>query len=179
MRAVIQRVTSSSVTVGGKTAGAIGPGLNVLLCAMEGDTERHAQLLAKKIAQLRIFSDGQRPREDVLNVSTVQKANDSITKRPSAQKDKGKMNLSVTQTGGSILLISQFTLAADTRKGNRPGFTGAADPQTANALYERFAALLRENGVAKVETGIFGADMRVEIVNDGPVTIILDTNEWL
>jgi len=149
MRAVVQRVTSSKVTVDGKITGEIGAGLNVLLCAVQSDTEKHAQILAKKIAQLRIFSD-----------------------------EQGKMNLSVTQIGGAVLLISQFTLAADTRKGNRPSFTNAADPQTANALYERFAELLKENGVAQVEMGVFGADMQVEIINDGPVTIILDTDDW-
>ena len=149
MRAVIQRVTSSKVIADKKTVGEIGVGLNVLLCAMQGDTEKQAQILAKKIAQLRIFSD-----------------------------EQGKMNLSVTQIGRAILLISQFTLAADTRKGNRPSFTAAADPQTANALYERFADLLRDNGVAKVEMGVFGADMKVDIANEGPVTIILDTQEW-
>jgi D-tyrosyl-tRNA(Tyr) deacylase len=116
---------------------------------MHGDTEHHAQILADKIAKLRIFSD-----------------------------ESGKMNLSVTQIGGAVLLISQFTLAADTRKGNRPSFTAAAKPQSANALFVRFADLLRENGVAQVKTGVFGADMQVEIINDGPVTIVFDTRDW-
>ena len=150
MRAVIQRVTSSKVTVDGKIIGEIGVGLNVLLCAMQRDTEEDAQILAKKIAQLRIFSD-----------------------------EQGKMNLSITQVGGSILLISQFTLAADTRKGNRPSFTPAAEPQTAKALYKRFADLLHENSINQVEMGVFGADMKVDIANDGPVTIMLDSKEWL
>ncbi|MDR1410164.1 MAG: D-tyrosyl-tRNA(Tyr) deacylase [Oscillospiraceae bacterium] len=149
MRAVIQRVTASSVSVDGVVVGAIGVGLNIFLCAMQGDTERHAQILAEKITKLRIFAD-----------------------------ENGKMNRSVSDIGGAILLISQFTLAADIRKGNRPSFAAAADPQRANALYERFADLFRKMGVSQVETGVFGADMHVEIQNDGPVTIILDTCDW-
>ncbi|MCL2023894.1 MAG: D-aminoacyl-tRNA deacylase [Oscillospiraceae bacterium] len=147
MRAVIQRVSKSRVVVDGNCVGEIGAGLCVLLCAMDGDTQEQARVLAKKIAQLRIFCD-----------------------------ENAKMNLDIRQIGGGVLLISQFTLAADTRKGNRPSFTNAAPPNLAKSYYEDFADLLRENGVAKVETGIFAADMQVEIVNDGPVTICLDTD---
>jgi D-tyrosyl-tRNA(Tyr) deacylase len=135
--------------VDGVSVGKIGAGLNVLLCAMAGDTPEQARLLAEKLCKLRIFSD-----------------------------ENGKMNRSVLDVGGSVLLISQFTLAADTRKGNRPSFTSAAESRTAEELYEHFAALLRQNGVKRVETGVFGADMRVEILNDGPVTIIMDTDTW-
>ena len=146
MRALLQRVTSSAVCIDGKTVGAIGQGLNILLCIMEGDTAAEAELLAAKCAKMRIFED-----------------------------ENGKMNRSVLDVGGSVLAISQFTLCADCRKGNRPSFTASAAPDTANALYMLFADSLRANGVQKVETGVFAADMQVEIHNDGPVTIWLDS----
>ena len=149
MRAVIQRVTNASVTVGGKTVGRIDSGFMVLLGVLEGDTENEAGLLARKTALLRVFED-----------------------------ENGKMNLSVLDTDGEILAVSQFTLCADTKKGNRPSFTPSAEPNVANRLYDIYCEQLKANGVRKVEKGIFGADMKVSLVNDGPVTICLDTDTW-
>lgn len=149
MRAVVQRVTSSKVSVDGKTVGEISNGFNVLLGVVEGDTDEQAILLAGKIARLRVFED-----------------------------ENGKMNLSVNDVGGEILAISQFTLCADCKKGNRPSFTLSAAPDEANRLYELFCSELSANGVRNVEKGIFGADMAVDIANDGPVTIMLDTDIW-
>ena len=145
MRALIQRVTEASVEVEGQTIGQTGPGLLVLVCAMQGDTPDAADKLAARVAKLRIFRD-----------------------------EQDRMNRSVLDTSGSALVISQFTLAADTRSGNRPGFSTAAAPDLGKALYLRFAESLRQQGIA-VETGRFGADMKVRLLNDGPVTIWLDS----
>ena len=147
MRALIQRVSEASVTVEGAAVGAIGPGLLVLLCAVEGDGEAEADFLAGKIAKLRIFED-----------------------------EAGKMNRSLLDIGGEALVVSQFTLAADWRKGNRPSFIGAAEPARAEELYERFCNQLEAAGVP-VATGRFAAKMAVALINDGPVTIWLDTAE--
>lgn len=146
MRALVQRVLSASVTVDGEIVGEIGPGLLVLVCAMQGDSEAKADWLAGKIAKLRIFSD-----------------------------DAGKMNRSLLDTGGSALVVSQFTLAADT-KGNRPGFSSAAAPDLGRALYERFSTSLANLDIT-VANGRFGADMKVALINDGPITIWLDTEQ--
>lgn len=145
MRALVQRVSEASVEVGGRITGQTGPGLLVLVCAMQGDDQAQADRLAGRVARLRIFRDG-----------------------------RGRMNLSLLDTGGSALVVSQFTLAADTRTGNRPGFSLAAAPADGQRLYERFVQTLRETGPA-VQTGIFGAEMAVRLTNDGPVTIWLDT----
>jgi D-tyrosyl-tRNA(Tyr) deacylase len=145
MRALLQRVAEASVTVEGEVVGQIGPGLLVFVCAMPGDTEETGAKLAAKISKLRLFRDA-----------------------------ADKMNLSLPQTGGAALVVSQFTLAADTSRGNRPGFSGAADPALAEALYQQFARDLAALGIP-VATGRFGADMSVALVNDGPVTIWLDT----
>lgn len=147
MRALLQRVSAARVDVAGDTVGEIGPGLLIFVCAMQGDTEADPEALAKRIAKLRIFRD-----------------------------EAGKMNRSLRDTGGSALVVSQFTLAADTRSGNRPGFSDAADPQTGRALYEALATALADDGIATA-TGTFGADMKVSLTNDGPVTIWLDTAE--
>lgn len=144
MRAVVQRVSHASVTVGDRVTGEIGPGLMILVCAMQGDTEAEADRLATKIAKLRIFKDA-----------------------------ADKMNLSVKDTGGAALVVSQFTLAADLR-GNRPGFSTAAAPAQGERLYLHFAARLAAEGIP-VEKGEFGADMDVRLLNQGPVTIWLDT----
>ncbi|MBQ7595877.1 MAG: D-tyrosyl-tRNA(Tyr) deacylase [Clostridia bacterium] len=149
MKAVIQRVKHSSVSVGGKVIGEIGRGFNVLLGICEDDTPDDALVLAGKVARLRIFED-----------------------------ENEKMNLSLTDVDGEALVISQFTLCADTKKGNRPSFTFAARPEKAVPIYEFFMQELLANGVKKVEHGEFGADMAVEILNDGPVTIILDSETW-
>ena len=149
MKAVVQRVTASSVSVDGEIVGKIDKGLNVLLGVEEDDTEKDAEVLASKIAKMRMFED-----------------------------ETEKMNLSVLDVDGSVLVISQFTLCADIKKGNRPSFILAAKPDKATALYEYFSSQLKENGVKKVENGVFGADMAVEISNDGPVTIIMDTAIW-
>ncbi|WP_299292710.1 D-aminoacyl-tRNA deacylase [uncultured Tateyamaria sp.] len=145
MRALVQRVTEAQVQVDGKTVGACGPGLLTLVCAMPGDTPDTASTLATKLSKIRLFKD-----------------------------EAGRMNLSVLQTGGAALVVSQFTLAADTSRGNRPGFSNAANPQEAEALYLHFAQALRDLGI-DTQTGVFGADMAVSLVNDGPVTIWLDT----
>ena len=144
MRAVIQRVSRAAVTVGEETVGAIGPGLCVLVGVTHDDTEAQAVKLAERLWKLRIFSD-----------------------------DDGKMNRSVADTGGSLLVISQFTLYADTSSGNRPSYTDAARPETAEPLIELVISHLRSLG-ATVETGRFGADMVVDLVNNGPVTISLE-----
>lgn len=144
MRALLQRVSQASVAVDGTVIGQTGPGLLVLICAMEGDSETQADQLAAKIAKIRIFKD-----------------------------ESGKMNRSVRDVGGSALVVSQFTLAADTSRGNRPGFSAAAAPESGKHLYEYFAKQLESQGIA-VETGAFGADMQVSLTNDGPVTIWLD-----
>lgn len=149
MRAVIQRVKESSVSVDGEIKGAVGKGYNILLGVMQGDTEAQAELLAAKVSKLRVFED-----------------------------ENGKMNKSVLDVGGEILVISQFTLCADIKKGNRPSFTDSAAPDEANRLYEYFCTCLRNEGVSKVETGVFAADMLVKIDNDGPVTIVMDTEIW-
>jgi D-aminoacyl-tRNA deacylase len=146
MRALIQRVRDAQVRVDGNVIGRCGPGLLVLVCAMPGDDPETARALAGKTAKLRIFSDG-----------------------------AGKMNRSLLETGGQALVVSQFTLAADTSRGNRPGYSRAAPPDLARDLYERFAAELAQLGVA-TETGAFGADMQVSLTNDGPVTIWLDSD---
>jgi D-tyrosyl-tRNA(Tyr) deacylase len=141
--ALLQRVSQARVDIAGQTVGAIAHGLLVLVCAEPDDTEAVGQKLLSKILKLRVFSD-----------------------------EAGKMNRSVQDVGGGLLIVSQFTLAADTRSGNRPGFTGAAAPALGEALYDRFVALAREQH-PQVATGRFGADMQVHLVNDGPVTIPL------
>ncbi|MEL7570969.1 MAG: D-aminoacyl-tRNA deacylase [Eubacteriaceae bacterium] len=145
MIAVVQRVLSSRVTVDNVTVGEIKKGLNVLLGVKQGDNEKDAQYLAKKICDLRIFED-----------------------------NNGKMNLSIKDIAGQMLIISQFTLLADTKKGNRPSFTNAAEPDQAQKLYEEFIKNVGFNGIS-AQQGIFGANMLVEIFNDGPVSIILDS----
>lgn len=145
MKALLQRVSEASVTVDERVVGEIGRGLLVLLCAEDGDGEDAADLLARKIANLRIFPD-----------------------------EAGKMNRSMTDVAGSALVVSQFTLAADLSRGNRPGFSGAARPDAAKSLLARFCRRLGEHGVP-VETGEFGALMDVRLVNHGPVTIWMDT----
>ncbi len=147
MRAVVQRVTESSVEVDGETLGEIGSGLLVLLGVAADDTEEDASQIAKKIAQLRIFNDAD-----------------------------GKLNLSLEDVGGAVLLISQFTLFGDARKGNRPSFIAAARPEQAVPLYESVAQHVRDRGIT-VATGEFGAHMDVRLTNDGPVTILLDTRK--
>lgn len=149
MKAVVQRVKSSSVSVDGKLIGSVDKGYNVLLGVMNGDTKEQAELLAAKISKLRVFED-----------------------------ENGKMNLDILNVGGGILVVSQFTLCADIRKGNRPSFTDSAPPEEANALYEYFCECLKNLGIVRVEHGKFGADMMVKIDNDGPVTIIMDTDIW-
>jgi D-aminoacyl-tRNA deacylase len=144
--ALLQRVSQARVDIEGQTVGAIGVGLLVLVCAEPDDTEAVGEKLLAKILKLRIFSD-----------------------------EAGKMNRSVQDVGGGLLIVSQFTLAADTRSGNRPGFTGAAPPALGEALYDRFVAAARSQHPV-VETGRFGADMQVHLVNDGPVTIPLRMN---
>lgn len=147
MKAVIQRVTRASVEVDGRVVGHIGAGLLVLIGVAQGDGEPDAEYMVEKLATTRIFSDQQ-----------------------------GKMNLSIGEVGGALLLVSQFTLLADTSRGRRPGFDLAAPPETARLLYEQVAAGLKSRGL-RVETGVFGAHMKVELLNDGPVTFILDSRE--
>ena len=147
MRAVLQRVSQASVTVEGEVVGRCGKGFLVLLGISPTDTEANVERLWTKISRLRVFDDGE-----------------------------GKMNLSLADIGGEVCMVSQFTLFADTRRGNRPSFVGAARPEIAIPLYERFCALAAAD-VAHVGRGIFGAEMQVALVNDGPVTICLDTDE--
>lgn len=148
MRAVLQRVLQASVAVAGEQVGAIGPGLLVLLGVHRADGEAEADLLARKTAELRIFED-----------------------------EAGKMNRSVVDAGGAALVVSQFTLLADMRKGRRPSFTDAAPPEQAVPLIARYVAGLRAAGLA-VQEGRFGAEMAVSLINDGPVTIVVDTDTW-
>jgi len=147
LKALLQRVTGASVSIEGEVVGRIGQGLVVFVGVAEGDTEKDVQYLVQKTAGLRIFAD-----------------------------DEGKFNLSALDIGGEVLLVSQFTLMADTKKGRRPSFTGAAPPEQAEALFERFVGQARSTGL-KVETGRFRQYMQVEIHNDGPVTIMLDSRE--
>ena len=146
MRIVLQRVKSASVAIEGSVVGEINQGFLLLVGVGPDDTRDDASYLARKIAGMRIFSD-----------------------------ENGKMNLSIDQVGGKILSVSQFTLFADTKKGNRPSFTGAASPEAANKLYEEFNEIMRTEYGLIVEIGEFGADMQVSLLNDGPVTILLDT----
>ncbi len=148
MRAVVQRVRRGAVLVDGEIVGSVDTGLVVLIGVTHQDTEAEAQKLAHKIANLRIFED-----------------------------NAGKMNLSALDVGAGVLVVSQFTLYADCRRGRRPSFTNAAPPEIAEPLIEHFVEKLREAGISRVETGVFRAYMLVEIHNDGPVTIILDTDE--
>jgi D-aminoacyl-tRNA deacylase len=149
VRAIIQRVSQASVTVDGKIVGEIARGFLVLLGVKRGDTNDDAAYLARKIAKLRVFND-----------------------------DAGKMNLSLEQVGGAVLAVSQFTLYANTRAGNRPSFIDAAAPDDGRRLYGTFCELLRNENL-EVQTGIFQADMQVALVNDGPVTIVIDSSERL
>jgi len=148
MRAVVQRVSRAKVTVGDRVTGAIGPGLLVLLGAGRGDTEADLAYIVDKVANLRIFAD-----------------------------DAGKMNRSVLDVGGGVLVVSQFTLCGDARGGRRPSFIGALEPARARQLYEQALGELRTAGVIDVQAGEFAADMAVELVNDGPVTILLDSRK--
>lgn len=149
MRAVIQRVKNAYVDIDGKTVGSCNAGYMILFCALEGDTKEDIELLARKTANLRVFED-----------------------------EDGKMNKSILDVGGEVLCISQFTLAADTKKGNRPSFINAMQPDKASEYYDLYCNALCAAGVEKVQKGVFGADMQVSLVNDGPVTIILDTDTW-
>ena len=146
MRAVIQRVTEASVAINGKTVSNIGPGLLVLLGIEDGDGSEDISWLTAKIAKMRIFSD-----------------------------DEGKMNLAVTDISGKIIVVSQFTLHASTKKGNRPSFLRAAAPAVSEPLYEQFCAAMETELGKPVGRGVFGADMKISLVNDGPVTILVDT----
>lgn len=149
MKAVIQRVRHASVRVDGSIVGKIEQGYLVLVGVAAGDTDADAEKLAQKTANLRVFTDAQ-----------------------------DKMNRSILDVGGSVLAISQFTLLADVKKGNRPSFIGAGDPCEAQRLYDVYCAALQKNGVQTVEKGVFGAHMDVELLNDGPVTILYDTEIW-
>ena len=149
MKAVFQRVTEASVTVEGNQIANIGNGVLLLVGVCDGDTQQEAQVLAKKVAELRVFCD-----------------------------ENDKMNLSVLDIGGSVLAVSQFTLCASTARGRRPDFFGAARPDVAKPLFDDFVGYLREMGVSDLQTGEFGADMKVRLLNDGPVTILLDTDTW-
>lgn len=149
MKTVIQRVSRAEVRVDGEVVGKIGEGYLILVGVMNGDTINEAQLLARKTANLRIFTD-----------------------------ENDKMNRSILDIDGEVLAVSQFTLCADVHKGNRPSFIESAPPQEANALYEAFCSALSENGVRKVEKGVFGAHMEVSLLNNGPVTILYDTDTW-
>ena len=149
MKAVIQRVLNSSVSVDGKVVGSCERGYMILVGVEQGDTEKHADLLAKKTANLRVFKD-----------------------------ENDKMNLSILDIDGEVLAISQFTLCADCKKGNRPSFANSESPDRANELYEYYCDKLKEYGVKKVDKGVFGANMKVSLVNDGPVTICFDTDIW-
>jgi D-tyrosyl-tRNA(Tyr) deacylase len=148
MRAVVQRVSQAKVSVGDRVTGEIGIGLLVLLGAGHGDTAADLTYIVDKVAHLRIFVD-----------------------------DAGKMNRSVLDVGGGVLVVSQFTLYGDARQGRRPAFTGALEPVAARSLYDEALALLRQAGVATVQAGEFAADMAVELTNDGPVTILLDSRK--
>mgnify|MGYP000106951176 CR=1 FL=1 len=145
MKLVVQRVKKAEVKVDGNIIGKIDKGFLVLIGIKVGDTKEQADYLVKKLCNLRVFSD-----------------------------ENDKMNLSLLDIDGSALVISNFTLCADARKGRRPNFTNAAMPDIANPLYEYFCECLRENGVKRVEQGVFGADMKVSLINDGPVTILLE-----
>ncbi len=149
MKAVIQRVKNARVDVDEKTVGKISEGYLILVGVMDGDTEEDAEILAKKTANLRIFTD-----------------------------EDDKMNKSILDIDGEVLAVSQFTLCADVRKGNRPSFINSAVPDEANRLYEYYCSKLLENGVRKVEKGVFGAHMEVSLLNNGPVTILYDTEIW-
>lgn len=149
MKAVIQRVKNARVDVDEKTVGEISEGYLILVGVMDGDTEADAEILAKKTASLRIFTD-----------------------------EDDKMNKSILDIDGEVLAVSQFTLCADVKKGNRPSFINSASPDKANRLYEYYCSKLLENGVRKVEKGVFGAHMEVSLLNNGPVTILYDTEIW-
>lgn len=149
MKALVQRVLSASVSVDGEVRGSCKKGYMILFCAVCGDSEEDIKLLARKTVNLRVLED-----------------------------ENGKMNLSILETGGEVLCISQFTLAADTRKGNRPSFIKAMEPEVASEYYDRYCEELRKLGVKSVEKGVFGADMQVSLINDGPVTVMLDTDIW-
>ena len=146
MKAVIQRVTEASVTVDGRVTGSIGNGLLVLLGIEDSDSAEDIEWLSKKIANMRIFND-----------------------------EMGVMNLSAIETGGDFLIVSQFTLMASTKKGNRPSYIRASKREYAEPMYERFCAAMENESGRKVRKGIFGADMKVRLLNDGPVTIVIDT----
>ncbi len=146
MRAVIQRVQEAAVRIDGCTVSHIGPGLLVLLGVEEVDDQSDVEWLAAKVAKMRIFQDGE-----------------------------GKMNLSVTETGGKVLVVSQFTLHASTKKGNRPSFIRAAAPTHSEPLYEAFCAAIGRETAQPAMCGVFGADMKITLVNDGPVTIVIDS----
>lgn len=148
MKTVIQRVKYSSVVIDGKEVSQTGVGFLILLGVEQGDTTADADKLVKKIPVLRVFED-----------------------------DNGKMNLSCLDIGGEIMVVSQFTLCADCSHGRRPSFTASAPPELANELYEYFVSQLKNSGVKRVETGVFGADMKVSLNNDGPVTIILESKD--
>lgn len=149
MKAVIQRVKHAQVSVDGETVGKVGEGYMILVGVQAGDTDWDAEILARKTANLRVFTD-----------------------------ENEKMNRSVLDIDGEILAISQFTLCADVKKGNRPSFIGAAEPCEADRLYNLYCDELLKNGVRKVEKGVFGAHMEVELLNNGPVTILYDTEMW-
>ncbi|MBP0963078.1 MAG: D-tyrosyl-tRNA(Tyr) deacylase [Oscillospiraceae bacterium] len=148
MKAVLQCCSSGSVKVDGDVKGSVGRGFVILVGITTQDTQNEARILAEKCAGLRVFEDG-----------------------------NGKLNLSVKDIGGEVLVISNFTLCADARHGRRPSYINAARPENALPLYEYFVDCLRQLGVSKVETGVFGAEMKVDICNDGPVTLVLDTDE--
>lgn len=149
MKALVQRVLRASVSIDGNIAGECNKGYMILFCAEDSDNENDIELLARKTVNLRVMED-----------------------------EDGKMNKSVLDIGGEILCISQFTLAADTKKGNRPSFIKAMKPDKASLYYDKYCDLLKDFGVKRVERGVFGADMKVTLVNDGPVTIMLDTSVW-
>ena len=149
MIAIIQRVSAAAVIADGVPAGKIEQGFLVLLGVRRDDTEREAELLARKTAALRVFCD-----------------------------ENDKMNLALTDVGGGALVVSNFTLCADTKKGNRPSFIDAMPPEEADRLYKYFCECLRQNGVERVETGVFGADMQINMAADGPITITLNTDTW-
>lgn len=149
MRAVLQRILKADITIDGTERKSVGQGLLVLLGVMEGDGQTQAEFLAKKIPELRIFEDGE-----------------------------GRMNLSLEEIGGEMMVVSNFTLGADCKKGRRPSYTKSARPEDAEKLYDYFLDCIRRGGeTSRLETGKFGADMQIKLINDGPVTIILDTDE--